>query len=154
MTQNLLTDRLKLAVHQEKREMRFWALVVAKDGPKLTQAKEGAERPGQLPGHISHPQMPMAVLATLLSRFERQTVIDMTGLIGSFVVDLQWTPDAVRSRATQDGATPLVNGQPVDADGPSLYTGLQEQLGLQLESRKGPIDVLIVDHAERVPTDN
>ena len=96
----------------------------------------------------------MALLATLLSRFERQTAIDMTGLNGSFAVDLQWTPDSVRSRANQDGAPPLVSGQPVDANGPSLYTALQEQLGLRLESRKGPVDVLVVDYAEKAPADN
>jgi uncharacterized protein (TIGR03435 family) len=96
----------------------------------------------------------MALLATLLSRFERQLVIDMTGLTGAFTVELQWTPDFVRNRATQDGPAPLLNGQPVDPNGPSLYTALQEQLGLRLESRRGPVDVLVVDYAERVPADN
>jgi uncharacterized protein (TIGR03435 family) len=154
MTQNLLADRLKLVLHREKKQLPFLALVVAKNGPKLPPAKEGVEVRGQNPGHISHPRMPMATLATLLSRFERQTVIDMTGLNGTFSVDLQWIPDSVRSRANQDGAPPLVNGQPVDPNGPSLYAALQEQLGLRLESRKGPVDVLVVDHAEKVPADN
>ena len=154
MTHNLLAERLKLAVHHEKREMRFLALVVAKNGPKLAAPREGVERPGQVPGHISHPQMPLAILATLLSRFERQLVIDMTGLKGPFSLDLQWTPHAVRARESQDGAAPLLNGQPVDLNRPSLYTALQEQLGLRLESRRGPTDVLVVDHAEKVPAGN
>jgi uncharacterized protein (TIGR03435 family) len=151
MTQNLLADRLKLALHREQRQLPFLALVVAKNGPKLPPAKANAEVPIQLPGHLSHPYMPMQILATALSRFERQTVIDMTGLTGAFSVDLQWTPDALRSRANQDGAA---LGQAADLNGPSLYTALQEQLGLRLESRKGPVDVLVVDYAEKVPADN
>jgi uncharacterized protein (TIGR03435 family) len=80
--------------------------------------------------------------------------MDQTGLNGFFTVDLQWTPDALRNRAAQDAAAPLVNGQPLNVDGPSLPTALQEQLGLRLESRKGPVDVLVVDSAEKVPADN
>jgi len=157
MMQNLLTERLKLSLHHEPREMSFLALVVAKNGAKLAPAKMGtppAEIPSQIPGRVLHPQMPMSVLATLLSRFERQVVIDMTGLTGPFSVDLQWTPDALRNRVSQDGAAPMVNGQPVNVDGQSLPTALQEKLGLRLESRKGSVDVLVVDHAEKVPMDN
>ena len=151
MMQNLLGERLKLSLHHEPKEMPFLALVVAKNGPKVVPVKTDtppAEIPPQLPGRLLHPYMSMATLATLVSRFERQIVIDMTGLTGRFSVDLQWTPDAL------GGAVPLVNGQPVNVDGPSLPTALQEQLGLRLESRKGPVDVLVVDHAEKVPVDN
>ena len=154
MMQGLLAERLKLAVHHEKREMPFLALVVAKNGPKLLPAKEGGDAPRLGAGRIIHPRLPMSLLGTLLSRFERQIVIDLTGLTGSFAVDLQWTPDAVRDRAPQYGAPLLINGQTVDLNGPSVYTALQEQLGLRLESRKGPVDALVVDHAERVPADN
>jgi uncharacterized protein (TIGR03435 family) len=63
----------------------------------------------------------------------------MTGLKGYFEFKLEWTPD--------DGIKP-------DDSGPSLFSAVQEQLGLKLESRKGPIDVLVVDHAEKIPTDN
>lgn len=154
MTQNLLADRLKLVIHHEQRQLPFLALLVAKNGPKLPPAKRDAEVQTQLPGRIFHPYMPMQILATALSRFERQTVIDMTGLTGAFFIDLQWTPEALHNRANQDGAPPLINGQPVDLSGPSLYTALQEQLGLRLESRKGPVDVIVVDYAEKVPADN
>ena len=154
MLRNLLADRLKLSVHTEKKERSFLALVVAKNGPKLLPATPDAPRGPQIAGRILHPEMPMDGFATLLSRFERQTVLDMTGLKGSYTVDLQWIPDAVRERAFQGGPSPLVNGQPVDANGPSLYTALQEQLGLRLESRRGPVDVLVVDRAEKVPADN
>ena len=157
MMQSLLAERLKLSLHREPREISFLAFVVAKNGPKLSPAKMGtppAEIPAQVPGRLVHPQMPMSILATLLSRFERQIVMDMTELTGPFSVDLQWTPEALRNRVSQDGAAPLVNGQPVNVDGPSLPTALQEQLGLRLESRKGPVDVLVVDHAEKAPADN
>ena len=152
MAQNLLADRLKLALHHEERQLPSLALVVAKNGPKLPPAKPDADVPNQLPGRLFHPHMAMQMLATLLSRFERQTVIDMTGLSGAFSVDLQWTPDTMRSRVIQDGAAP--SSAAVDLSGPSLYTALQEQLGLRLESRKGPVDVLVVDHAEKIPLDN
>jgi uncharacterized protein (TIGR03435 family) len=141
MMQSLLADRLNLTLHHEARPLPFLALLVAKNGPKLLPAKEGLETPSQLPGHLSHARMPMALLATLLSRFERQLIIDMSGLEGPFSVELQWLPDPV-------------NVQPGDSSAPSLQTALQEQLGLRLESRKGPVDVLVVDHAEKVPADN
>lgn len=141
MMQSLLADRLKLTLHHEARQLSFLALVVAKNGAKLPPAKEGLETPNQLPGHLSHAPMPMSLLATLLSRFERQLIIDMTGLEGQFSVELQWSPDSVRV-------------QPGDSSAPFLQTALQEQLGLRLESRKEPVDVLVVDHAEQVPADN
>jgi uncharacterized protein (TIGR03435 family) len=157
MMQNLLAERLKLSLHHEPREMSFLALVVTKGGPKLAPANlqiPPEQIPAQLPGRLSSPRMLMSVLATLLSRFERQVVMDQTGLNGFFSVELQWTPDALRNRAAPDGAAPLINGQTVNLDGPSLPTALQEQLGLRLESRKGPVDVLVVDSAEKVPMDN
>jgi uncharacterized protein (TIGR03435 family) len=153
MMQNLLADRLQLKLRHEQKEQPFLALVAAKNGPKLAPPKD-AVVPSQIAGRILHPRMPMLMLATLLSRFERQLIVDKTGLEGPFSVDLQWTPDALRERALQAGAAPLVNGQPVDLTGPSIYTALQEQLGLRLESQKGAIDVLVVDHAEKVPADN
>ncbi len=154
MMQSLLAERLKLALHTEKRELPFLALVIAKNGPKLAPAQPGGAVPAQTPGRLNHPQMPMPILATALSRFERQTVIDMTGLTGAFSVDLKWTPDALRSRVLQDGAAPPVSSQAADVDGPSLPTALEEQLGLRLESRRGPLDVIVVDHAEKVPAAN
>jgi uncharacterized protein (TIGR03435 family) len=93
----------------------------------------------------------MPVLATLLSRFERQLVVDLTNLTGDFDVDLHWAPDSLRSRAPADGTPILVNGQAIDMNGPSLSTALQEQLGLRLESRKSQVEVLVVDHAEKIP---
>jgi uncharacterized protein (TIGR03435 family) len=153
MMQNLLAERLQLKLHHEPREQSFLALVVGKNGPKLPPAKDAAIPP-QIAGRILHPRMPMLMLATLLSRFERQLVLDKTELAGLFSVDLQWTPEVLRERALQGGAPPTLNGQPVDVNGPSIYTALQEQLGLRLESRKAPVDSLVIDHAEKTPADN
>jgi len=77
----------------------------------------------------------MSTLAVLLSRFERQTIVDRTGLPDSYDLKLEWV---------------LSPG----ADGLPIYTALQEQLGLKLESRKGPLDVLVIDHAEKTPAEN
>jgi uncharacterized protein (TIGR03435 family) len=153
MMRNLLAERVQLKLHHEPREQSFLALVVAKNGPKLPPEKD-APIPSQIAGRILHPRMPMLMLATLLSRFERQLILDKTELSGRFSVDLQWIPDALRERALRGGEPPLVNGQPVDLNGPSIYTALQEQLGLRLESRKAPVDTLVIDHAEKTPADN
>jgi uncharacterized protein (TIGR03435 family) len=153
MMQNLLAERLQLKLHHEPRQQSFLALVVGKNGPKLPPAKDAAIPP-QIAGRILHPRMPMTMLATLLSRFERQLILDKTGFEGPFSVDLQWIPEALRERALQGGPPPTLNGQPVDLNGPLIYTALQEQLGLRLESRKGPVDTLVIDHAEKVPADN
>jgi len=87
--------------------------------------------------------MPMAQLAMLISRFERQPVIDMTGLPGFYDVKLEWTPTDF---SAQSPAEPAV--------GPSIFSAVQSELGLKLEARKGPLDVLVVDHALQVPTEN
>jgi uncharacterized protein (TIGR03435 family) len=147
MLQSLLKERLGLAVHHEQRELSHLALTVAKNGPKLREVQPDPAAPNSIsiPGRIVGAEMPMQTLAVLLSRFERQTVIDMTGLKGFYEVKLQWTPDF----------PPLVNGAPAEVPpGPSLFTAVQEQLGLKLESRKGPVDVLVVDHADQIPAEN
>jgi uncharacterized protein (TIGR03435 family) len=81
-------------------------------------------------------------------------VVNTTPLTGPYAINLQWTTDTIRALARPDGGPVSINGQSVDAYGPSLYTAIQEQLGLRLESRKGPIEVLVVDSAEKMPADN
>jgi uncharacterized protein (TIGR03435 family) len=144
MLQTLLADRLKLVLHHEQRVLPFLALVQGKNGPKFHEAKADAapDTGFTVGGRIVRNQISMQMLALLLSRFERQTVLDMTGLRGFFEVRLEWTPD--------DGRTPAA----ADTGGPSLYTAVQEQLGLKLEPRKGPVEVLVVESAEKVPIEN
>jgi len=145
MLQTLLADRLKLAVHHDQKELRFQALVEGKGGSKLHEAKvqPALDTTFNVPGRIVRNQISMPQLALLLSRFEPQTVMDMTGLKGFYEVKLEWTPDDTRGREATDG--PL---------GPSIYTAVQEQLGLKLEARRGPLEVLVVDSAEKVPAEN
>jgi uncharacterized protein (TIGR03435 family) len=141
MLQGFLTDRLKLALHHEQKGMSYLALVLAKGGPKMATAKTGSAANGfASAGHIATDHMTVPRLATLISRFERNIVIDQTGLKGPFEIKLDW---ALQSQAPTDAPT-----------GISIFTAVQEQLGLRLESRKGPLDVLIIDHAEKVPADN
>jgi uncharacterized protein (TIGR03435 family) len=149
MLQALLAERLKLALHHEPRERSFLALVVGKNGSKLHAAKADASPVGgpSILGRVVSNHMSMPVLASLVSRFERQIVVDMTGLTGLFEVDLQWTSERGGAPAEDVGA------QATD-EKPSIFVALQEQLGLKLEARKGPLDVLVVDFAQKVPSDN
>jgi len=145
MLQTLLTERLKLVVHHEQKELRFLALVEGKGGPKLHEAKAqpAPDTTFNVAGRIVRNQISLPQLALLISRFERQTVMDMTGLKGFYEVKLEWTSDDTRVREATD--SPLA---------PSIYTAVQEQLGLKLEARRGPVEVLVVDSAEKVPGEN
>ncbi len=143
MLQSLLTERFKLEFHREPREMSYYALVPSKKGPKIELAKTDVPGPDERNGggRIVRRQLSMLMLATLLARFElHSTVLDQTGLRGLYGVNLEWTP-----------------GLDANADasaGPSIFTAVQEQLGLKLEARKGPVEVMVIDHAEKVPTEN
>jgi uncharacterized protein (TIGR03435 family) len=138
MLRSLLADRLTLATRMEQRPFSFVALVPAKTGSKLTPAKEGESAPGSgAPGRITGVQMPISVLVSLLSRFEGQLFVDKTGLTGRYQIKLEWAPDSDPNR-----------------NGLSLSEALEEQLGLRMERRREPLDVIVVERAEKVPTDN
>ncbi len=141
MLRTLLTERMKLVIHHEERDLPFLALVIGKGGQKFSESKPDPEARGRnvtFGGRISGVQLSMSTLAALLSRFERQTIVDRTGLRGSYDLKLEWS---------------LSLGT-ADPTGPSIYTALQEQLGLKLESRRGPLDVLVIDRAEKIPAEN
>ncbi len=142
MLQTLLTERMKLVIHREQRDLRYVALIPTKTGPRLQPAKSDSAPSGPVfGGRIISPQMSMLTLAKLLSRFEHETVLDMTGLTGPYEVHLEWSLDET--------------GRPeTDKHGPSLSTAIQEQLGLKLESRKGPVEVLVIDSTEKTPAQN
>lgn len=146
MLQNLLAERMALKTHHEQRPASYLALVQGKSGAKLKPAVPGGPPTSNGPsvlGRIAGPHMAMSTLAMLLSRFEHETVIDQTGLAGFYQVKLEWTPDDPRMAAMS-----------VTADGPSLFTAIQQQLGLKLTPRKGPIDVLVVDSVNKTPAEN
>ncbi len=151
MTQALLIERFHLVLHKDKKPLPYYALIVTKGGPKLPPPKTGDYTVRLIAGHFDHGRMPLAMLGTLLSRVElERPVLDMTGLVGPFAIKLDWTPER-RQRAPRPEGTAAA---PEPDAAPSLYTALQEQLGLKLEPRKGPVEVLVVDHADQVPAEN
>jgi len=228
MLQELLADRFGLKLHHETRDLPIYALVVAKNGPKIEKAKDteasppegpggaplATQGPGDGPGtpngpcrgpgapgspcqlkgvgmtmrggeqHIEFRDSPLAFFAEILSHTVNRTVIDKTGLEGRYNFSAHWVPDMGMMRmgaAKMDpgpaGPGPISAGpgsagenvaiggagapagagpetaQSSDASGPSIFTALQEQLGLKLQSEKGPVDVLVIDQVEE-PSEN
>lgn len=147
MLRELLAERLHLVLRHEEKTLRYLALVPGKNGPKLQTARIDASTNigPQIRGRIDHSQMPMSLLASLLSRFERQTIVDRTGLSGLFEVKLEWTPDNSLTQMNPD--TPLDSR-------PNLFEAIQEQLGLKLEAGRGPLEVFVVEQASKVPEQN
>jgi uncharacterized protein (TIGR03435 family) len=169
--QALLADRFKLVVRHETKEVPLYALTIAKSGPKFQEAKPGDTYPNGVKGRDgrSYPGMivvgrgqftaqavPMTPLVMMLSHELGRTVLDQTGLKDKYDITLKWTPDQ-RSPAmfmgTADAKPGTPNPPPPDSSGPSIFTALHEQLGLKLESTKGPVDVIVIDHIER-PSEN
>ena len=104
------------------------------------------------PGNIMSSGQPITQLATMLSNFVNRTVLDRTGLTGTFDLTLSWTPEQLPQGRGEPppGAPPL---PPIDPNGPSIFTAVQEQLGLKLDSQRGPVDVLVIDSVEQ-PTED
>jgi uncharacterized protein (TIGR03435 family) len=140
MLQTLLKERFQMTLHTEQREMTHYELVVGKNGPKLKEATASAPeaRGAARMDGISSNRMQMNKLAMLLSRMTRMPVLDKTGLTGSYQIDLKYANETSKE----------------PSEYPSVFTAVQEQLGLKLESKKGPVEVLVVDHAEKVPAEN
>lgn len=175
MLQSLLADRFQLTIHRETRELPVYALVLAKKdgklGPSLTQPKEGAcieYDPAHPPpitatvcgttrfnpshGWLTIVRQPFDSLTKTLREVLGRAVIDKTGLTGNFDIHLEWTPDpneVARLLAVLPPGVP----NPPPSDGPSIFVAVQEQLGLKLESQKGPVEVLVIDRAEK-PSEN
>ncbi len=158
MFQSFLRDRFQLKVHWETKELPVLALVVAKGGPKLQQAKPGDTYPDGLKGPDGKPAghagmmmwgrgrltgqgVPIGNLVPPLTQELGRIVQDKTGLTGKYDIELRWTTDdaAPDSRSASD------------SPGPSIFTAMQEQLGLKLESQKAPVQVLLIDHVEQPP---
>ncbi len=151
MLRTLLEDRFKLVLRREPRVLSYYALTAPNGAQKLQPAQDPPVE-GEVKlwlGQIRHNHMSMLMLATLISRFTHTPVVDQTGLPGAFEVKLDWARDNSVPPAAAPGAAPA---EP--ADGPSIFEAVQKQLGLKLEKRKGPIDVLIVAHAEKTPVAN
>ena len=139
MVQALLAERFKLVTHTETRELPIYVLVVAKGGPKLGAIRDEGTTIDHGRDHIEvQGSDSVALLAEELSKVVGRDVVDKTDIPGRYDLKLQWTPDDA-SGSTESG--------------PSIFTALQEQLGLKLESEKGPVSVLLIDHAE-MPSEN
>jgi uncharacterized protein (TIGR03435 family) len=140
MMQSLLAERFKLALHRETRQLPIYALVVAKNGPKIHAVEDGQTRTSGRSGHFEATKITMQHFADLAANFLERDVVNETGLQGVFDFTLEWSPDEMRPG--------------VESSGISLFTAVQEQLGLKLEARKGLVAVLVVDHIEKIPTEN
>jgi bla regulator protein BlaR1 len=159
LLQKLLADRFQLVFHKETKEMPVYELVIGKGGSKLQETKESPGpqiRFGR--GQINGQSMAMELLANQLANQLGRSVVDKTGLKGGYDVNLTWTPDP-----SQGGGGPFggpggpggggPDGAPPTEAGPSLFTALQEQLGLKLESGKGPVEIMVLDKVQK-PSEN
>ena len=173
MLRNLLIARFKMTVHRESKERPIYALLGAKSGAKIKAIAENAASTGksvedqlamiqsnegkdgfpalalQAPGlvietkggraRVTAKEVPITKLADLLSGQVGRAVVDMTGLTGNYSFVVYFAPFGATS---------------IDPSEPSIFVALQERLGLRLEARKGPVELLVIDHAEKVPTEN
>jgi uncharacterized protein (TIGR03435 family) len=149
LLQRLLAERFKLAVHRETREFPVYALLPGKSGPKPKAVEDtGSHNTNSTRGHLTGQQISMMRLAEFLSRQMERPVVDLTKLPGVYDLTLDWVPD----EALKPGADSKPAG---DAPpGPDLLTALQQQLGLKLQPQKAPLELIVVDHADRVPVEN
>ena len=161
MLQGLLLDRFDLTVHRDQRDVPGYALVLARrdgrSGPNIHPSAKDCESVAAKPLDSAAAQAeydgcsPQIGLARLrmegyrvsflvegLKRIFEKPVVDKTGLSGTFDMELSWAPDPTLMPAG-------VPGQGVPAEGPSIFTALEEQLGLKLVSDRAPVDVLVID---------
>jgi uncharacterized protein (TIGR03435 family) len=163
MIRALLQERFKLALHHETRDQAVYVLTVAKPsgslGPKLTRstvdcrtvAGEKTDKACGLktgPGEVVARGVTMVQIVSTLSQAVHRAVTDHTTLSGPFDVDLTWAPDQAPSGGKGTPSKPSTN-----VGETSIFTAIQEQLGLKLESGRGPADVLVIDHVEHPPLD-
>ena len=142
MLQELLRSRFGLVFHRETKTRAGYALVVAKNGPKIQPvADEGGHNNDHGPGKMQRLRTTIGDFASDVANVLRQPVVDETHMEGRYNVVLTYAPDR--------------GGDPAPAsDGPSIFTAIEEQLGLKLEPRKVPVEIVVVDHIEKMPTEN
>src|SRR5262249_25383395 len=151
LIQNLLQDRFKLSVRREMQERPIYVLTVAKDSSKLKSgdciSREPNSGPPSRPGvcgftvmdsnMIRATQIDMSRFIFMLTPWVMRTIADKTGFAGTFDVDLKWNPN-------ETAAANVGGPAPTDV-APSIFTALEEQLGLKLESSRGPVEMLVID---------
>lgn len=150
--QALLAERFQLVLRHETKEMPIYALVVAKGGAKMTESKEGdGSSMSTNNTRITCQRCTMESLAANLSGITGRTVHDETGLTAKFDFKMEWAPEPKPAGADRaEGAPAEFASTP---EGPTLFTALQQVLGLKLEPRKGPVDMYVIERAEK-PSEN
>lgn len=159
MIQTLLVDRFKLTVRRSIKEMPVYLLMLGKGAPKLTEWKDadgtaytvntGLNPKGEVSTAIGGRKLSMADLAQQLGLITRRPVLDRTGITGEFTYAFEFAPSD-----DQPGVREMrANGRFPFLSGPSLFTALEEELGLKLETSKAPVEVLVIEHAEK-PSEN
>jgi uncharacterized protein (TIGR03435 family) len=173
MLRALMEERFQLKIHRETKEAPTYALVPARKdgklGAGLTLAQDGdcvkvdptrpaeppapgAPRPRYCGSQMMSPKsvttvsIPVASIVPMLSRLLGRSVVDKTGLTGNYDINLEWAPDEAQLALLP----PDLPRPAVDASGPSIFTAIQEQLGLKLESQKGPVEMLVIDRVEKL----
>jgi uncharacterized protein (TIGR03435 family) len=172
---SLLEDRFQLRAHRESRDVPVYELTISRRGSKMKlsadQTPARPPEPGEpqpLPVKPSGPMdrfslrvgrgsleavaMDISRIVQALSSILGRTVVDKTGLRGLYDVKLQWTPEGGAVPAPGP-VGPVAPDVPVDREGPTIFTAIQEQLGLNLESAKAPVEVLVIDSVQR-PSEN
>jgi uncharacterized protein (TIGR03435 family) len=156
MLQKLLADRFKLTIHHDKKELTVYAITVGKTGPKLTAAvSNGNGLPGlgmRAPGRAIIRNATIADFAGFMQSIVLdRPVLDQTKLDTRYDFTLDWTPDETQF---PDRTGPVPPPPATDAEiFPDLFTAMQQQLGLKMESTKAPVDVIVIDKVEK-PSDN
>ena len=172
MLQGLLSDRFKLAKHTETKQMPVYALLNASNGSKLPPAAGSCFTPGAPPpaapgvANSGPPLLPcggflmdgsrlegrkigMTQFATALSNMMGRPVIDKTGYTGIFDVHLEFAPEGIAPLGGGGFGSSSLPPEGVESSKPSIYSAIQQQLGLKLESQRGPVEILVIDHAEK-----
>jgi len=173
--QTLLEVRFRLKAHREMKEVLIYELTIAKSGlkmklsedqtpfrlPERGDAQPPAQRGGGVPrynmrtgrGSVQASAVELPSLIQALSQQVGRVVVDKTGLSGLFDIKLEWTPDPITAGPRGGAIQGPEAAPPIDSSGPSIFTALEEQLGLKLESAKGPVEVLVIDSVQK-PSEN
>lgn len=152
MLKALLAERFKLVVHRETQLSPGYGLVVAKGGLKIKPDPVEGEPPRAVPtrGILTYQRAPLTWLPRMLSNVVGAPIIDDAKVTGVYTFKLEWDQAELEPRPLEGDSPPGISAAsaPQDAALPSLFTVLQQQLGLRLEPRKVPVDVIVVDHVE------
>ena len=152
MLRALLADRFKLKVHRETYEAPCYALVLSKNGPEnMKKSPDGATMQWDWPGrnNLTAQATPITQLAEIILSGQLECLVsDKTGLTGNYDFTLKWTRDPGSTTGFDSGGA-----SSPDASGPSIFTAVQEQLGLKLQPTRTPTETIVIDHIEK-PSDN